>query len=196
MKKIFSIALLGCIVSQAQVTVTIDASTETHIVSPYLYGRNNSLSGNSASPLSTADWTRLRDSGIRMLREGGGNNSTKYNWRRKLGSHPDWYNNVYANNWDFAAQSLQQNLPVAQGMWSFQLLGKAAKTSSANFNDWGYNQSQWWTGVNQNLAGGGVVNGASGNPELYLEDWTADSTTAILNHWFTKLSLNKNKLLY
>jgi hypothetical protein len=196
MKKIFSIALLGCIVSQAQVTVTIDASTETHIVSPYLYGRNNSLSGNSASPLSTADWTRLRDSGIRMLREGGGNNSTKYNWRRKLGSHPDWYNNVYANNWDFAAQSLQQNLPVAQGMWSFQLLGKAAKTSSANFNDWGYNQSQWWTGVTQNLAGGGVVNGASGNPELYLEDWTADSTTAILNHWFTKLSLNKNKLLY
>lgn len=203
MKKIFIIALLGCLSTHAQVIVTIDATAETHAVSPYLYGRNNSLSGNPSSPLSAVDWTRLRDSGIRILRESGGNNSTKYNWRRKLGSHPDWYNNVYANNWDFAAQSLQQNLPAVQGMWSFQLIGKAAKTSAANFNDWGYNNSQWWTGVSQNLAGGGVVNAAggvnattNGNPDLYLENWTADSTTAILNHWFTNLSLDKNKLRY
>ena len=45
----------------------------------------------------------------------------------------------------------------------------------------------WWSGVAQNLAGGGQVNPAGGsqalvdgNPDLYLKDWNADSTTAIL----------------
>lgn len=205
MKKIISTVLLlaGLVQTYAQVTVTIDLSAEYHRVSPYLYGRNNSLSDNPGSPLSTTDWTRLKDSGIKFLRESGGNNSTKYNWRRKLSSHPDWYNNVYAHDWDFAAQSMQQNLPGAQGMWSFQLIGKAAKTTSANFNDWGYNTSQWWSGVRQNLAGGGVINPAggedaitNGNPELYLENWTADSTVLILDHWFNKLGLQKSSLVY
>lgn len=175
---------------------------QPHRVSPYIYGRNNSLSGNPGSGF-TPEWTRLKDARVRFFREGGGNNSTKYNWRRKLSSHPDWYNNVYANDWDFAVQSLQDNLPVAQGMWSFQLLGKAAKTNAANFDDWNYNGSQWWDGVAQNLAGGGVVNpeeGADalteGNPDLYLENWTADSTVGILDHWFEDLTLNKNSLLY
>jgi len=88
-------------------------------------------------------------------------------------------------------------------MWSFQLIGKAAKTNASNFNDWGYNSSQWWSGVHQNLAGGGTANTSGGgealvegNPDLYLENWNADSTTRILNYWFNDLSLNKNKLQY
>ena len=186
----------------AQITVTVDLSEDTHVVSPYLYGRNNSLSGNPGSGF-TPEWTRLKDARVRFFRESGGNNSTKYNWRRKIASHPDWYNNVYANDWSFAAQSLQQNIPQAQGMWSFQLIGKAAMTSAANFNDWGYNSSQWWEGVNQNLAGGGqpkTTGGTKalveGNPDLYLENWTADSTTLILDHWFNTLSLDKEQLKY
>ena len=187
----------------AQVAVTIDLSVEPQVVSPYIYGRNNSLSDNPGSPLSAAEWTRIKDSGIKFLRESGGNNSTKYNWRRKLSSHPDWYNNVYAHDWDFAVQSMQQNLTNVQGMWSFQLIGKAAKTTTANFNDWNYNGSQWWSGVNQNLAGGGVVNASggsaattNGNPDLYLENWTADSTVLLLDHWFNKLALQKTSLTY
>lgn len=186
----------------AQVHINIDLSVPPHSVSPFIYGRNNSLSGNPGSSF-TPEWTRLRDARVRFFREGGGNNSTKYNWRRKLSSHPDWYNNVYANDWDYAAQSLQTNMPDAQGMWSFQLIGKAAKTTTANFNDWGYNNSQWWSGVQQNLAGGGAVNPAGGadaltegDPELYLENWTADSTVAILDHWFDDLALDQNQLLY
>jgi hypothetical protein len=185
-----------------QVTVTVDLSKETHVISPYLYGRNNSLSGNPGSGF-TPEWTRLKDARVRFFRESGGNNCTKYNWRRKISSHPDWYNNVYANDWSYAAQSLQQNIPDAQGMWAFQLLGKAAMTNAANFNDWGYNNSQWWEGVNQNLAGGGEpkTSGGSkalkeGDINLYLENWTADSTTSILDHWFNDLSLNKSKLQY
>src|SRR5436190_22189910 len=108
----------------AQITVEIDLTKETHPVSKYLYGRNNSLSGNPGGGF-TPEWTRLKDAGVRFFRESGGNNSTKYNWRLKISSHPDWYNNVYANDWSFAAQSLQQNIPSAQGMWAFQLLRMA-----------------------------------------------------------------------
>ena len=191
--------------SFSQVQVEIDLSTPTHPVSPYLYGKNNSVSDNPSSPLSAAGWKKLRDAGVTFLRESGGNNATKYNWRRKLSSHPDWYNNVYAHDWDFAAKSIQQNLPNAQGMWTFQLIGKAAKTSSANFNDWAHNGSQWWSGVNQNLAGGGVINAAGGaeanadgNPELYLEAWTADSTVGILDHWFGQdgIGLDQDRIQY
>jgi hypothetical protein len=205
MRKYFLVGFLAfSSIAQAQVaiTVTVDFSKPTHPVSPYLYGRNNSLSGNPGSGF-TPEWTKLKDAGVRFFREGGGNNSTKYNWRLKISSHPDWYNNVYANDWSFAATSLQNNIPSAQGMWSFQLIGKAAMTNANNFNDWGYNNSQWWEGVAQNLAGGGEVKASGGtkalvegDPDLYLQNWTADSTTLILDEWFNKLGLNKAKLQY
>jgi len=196
----------------SQVAITIDASGSTTPISPYIYGRNNSLSGNPGSTF-VVNWTQLKDAGVTMFRESGGNNATKYNWRKKISSHPDWYNNVYANDWSFAASSLQTNIPSAQGMWAFQLIGKAAKTDAANFNDWGFNNSQWWNGVNQNLAGGGKSNPATwasvtnpanastkaaqeGDINQYLQDWTADSTTLILDHWFNNLGLNKDHLQY
>lgn len=187
-----------------QVKIVINASSSPKPISKYLYGRNNSLSGDPGSSF-TPKWTMYKDAGLNFLRESGGNNCTKYNWKRKISSHPDWYNNVYANDWDFAAKALQQNMPNAQGMWAFQLLGKAAKTTNANFNDWGYNGSNWWKGVTQNVAGGGTPNPntadpnkalVAGNIDLYLEDWTPDSTTSILPHWFNDLSLDKNHLRY
>jgi hypothetical protein len=188
--------------ADAQVIINVDLSKDTHIISPYIYGRNNSLVGNPGSNF-TPDWTRIKAAGVKFFREGGGNNSTKYNWRRKISSHPDWYNNVYANDWSSAVQVLQQNVNDAQGMWSFQLIGKAAKTTTANFNDWAYNNSQWWSGTNQNLAGGGTPNTSGGakaltegNPDLYLENWTADSTVLILDNWFNTLGFDKTRLKY
>lgn len=173
------------------VQVTVDPQTNRRPVSPYIYGRNISVSDNPSSPTSAATWQLYKDAGLNFTRENGGNNLTKYNWRLKLSSHPDWYNNVYSHDWDFAAASLQQNLPGAQGMWGFQLIGYAAKTTAQNFNDWAYNQSQYWSGVGQNLAGGGTVNPAggsqtlvNGDTSLYLERWNEDSTTGILDHWF------------
>ncbi len=190
---------------QDTVLISVSGDSALYAVSPLLFGKNNSLSDAPGKPLSPQQWQRLRDLGIRMFRENGGNNSTKYNWRRKLTSHPDWYNNVYSHDWDYAALSLQTYIPSAQGMWAFQLIGKAALTSSANFNDWGYNGSQWWDGVNQNLCGGGEVNPAGGsqaltggNIDLYLEDWPADSTTGILDHWFgdSGTGLDPGKIRY
>ncbi|TDE14556.1 glycoside hydrolase family 44 protein [Dyadobacter psychrotolerans] len=205
--RIFStvLAIAWCTNISAQVVIRIDAEAGQRPISPYLYGRNNSFSSTNPNwTLPAEDLTRLGDAGITFFRESGGNNSSKYNWRRKLSSHPDWYNNVYTNNWDQSAQTLQKNFPDAQGLWAFPLLGYAAKTTQANFNDWVYNQSQWWEGVNQNLAGNGTPNTigtkakTEGNINLYLEKWNADSTTGILNHWFGSggLGLNKEKIRY
>jgi hypothetical protein len=182
--------------------IRVDALVGQQAISPYLYGRNNSLSDDPKKPLSAQNWQLLRDAGVKMLRESGGNNSTKYNWVLKLSSHPDWYNNVYAHDWDFEAVSLQANLPGAQGMWSFQLIGKAAASGAYNFNDWAYNRSQWWEGVRNNWAGGGgpLAEGGEqeGDPNLYLMDWSADDTVGILDHWLdpNDLGLDPNGLLY
>jgi hypothetical protein len=191
--------------AQTPVQITVDAGGVRKPVSPFIYGKNNSLSDNGASPVSASQWQLLRDAGIMMFRESGGNNSTKYNWRKKLTSHPDWYNNVYSHDWDYAANSLQKNIPSAAGMWTLPLIGKAASNKSNNFNDWSYNSSQWWSGVNQNLAGGGTVNSAGGSkalkegdPALYLQNWPADSAVGILNKWFgtNGLGYNKSNLTY
>jgi hypothetical protein len=203
MKYITLILVLLSFNLEAQVTIKIDAQLEKKAISPYLYGRNNSLSTDPGKVLNI-NWTMLKDAGVTFFRESGGNNCTKYNWRKKISSHPDWYNNVYSNDWSTAAQALKSNMPNAQGMWAFQLLGKVAKTTQANFSDWDYNKSQWWEGVNQNLAGKGTPNTTGtkakieGDINLYLENWTADSTVAILDNWFSTkgLGLDKTKVQY
>ena len=173
------------------VTIKININDSRKPISPYIYGRNNSISSTDPNyVLSNEDFTRLKDAGVTMFRENGGNNGTKYNFRRKLSSHPDWYNNVYTNNWDNSAKAIQKNFPNAQSVYSFNLIGKAAKTNEFNFKDWDYNKSQWWEGVNQNLAGNGVLNTSGtkakveGDPNLYLENWPADSTVKLLDYWF------------
>jgi hypothetical protein len=108
MYKILVFFLLAQI-SSAQLLIGVDAEADVRPISPYLYGRNNSFSSTNPNwTLPQDELVRLRDAGVRFFRESGGNNSSKYNWRRKLSSHPDWYNNVYVNNWDQAAQTLQE----------------------------------------------------------------------------------------
>ena len=209
MKSSFFSLIIGCciflpsVVSAQAVNVTVDAIAGQHKISPYIYGRNNLLSSGSQQPLTAAEWQFIRDAGVRIVRENGGNNATKYNWRRKISSHPDWYNNVYDANWDFEVSSMQENIPSLKGIWSFQLIGRVAANKNNNFNDWGYNQSQWWSGVNQNLAGGGHVNTSGGskaltegNSNLYTMEWPADSTVEILPHWINKLHIDKSRILY
>lgn len=188
--------------AQTPVGIEIDLTKGITPVSPFIYGKNNVLPSTFLNSGTTAEITKAKAAGVRLVRQGGGNNSTKYNWKLKLSSHPDWYNNVYANDWDAAAKNLKDKMPGVQGMWSFQLLGKAAANTKNNFNDWGYNQSQWWTGVNQNLAGGGQPNTSGGSkalvegdPDLYLMDWTADSTVGILDNWFGANGLGYDKTM-
>ena len=73
-------ALVGIVfalpVAAQTVHVTVDANQDRIAVSPYLYGRNGGLSHDAQQPLRESDWQLLRDSGVRMLREHGGNNGT------------------------------------------------------------------------------------------------------------------------
>lgn len=190
-KILLALSLATASAAMAEITIAIDADSGRKPISPWLYGRNNNLSDDPKEPIGDSLLAVYREAGLRMLRENGGNNATKYNWRRKLSSHPDWYNNVYAHDWTYTAKTLQDSLPGTQGLFAFQLLGKAASNASNNFNDWSYNQSQWWGGTSQNLAGGGTANDeggedatVEGDPSKYLTDWTPDSSASILDGWF------------
>lgn len=128
MKKTFLLAsLLLLLVFQAaraqNITVQVNANEGRIPVSPYIFGRNNNLSDNPADPTSAEDITLYKEAGLRFARENGGNNATKYNWRRKLGSHPDWYNNVYDHNWDFAAQDVQTRIIPHPGQFLYLIVG-------------------------------------------------------------------------
>jgi hypothetical protein len=179
------------------VVITVNADQGKKAVSPYIYGSNTSFDKPAAF---------YKDAGLRFARMNAGNNATKYNWRKKLTSHPDWYNNVYSNDWDANSLRIESEHPDIKVMWAFQLLGRVASSTNYNFNDWAFNQSKYWAGVNQNLAGGGVPNTANpggkalveGNPDLYTVAWPADSTVEILNHWFgvNGIGLNKEQFLY
>jgi hypothetical protein len=205
LRSAFIVLIAAAPVVAQSVHITVDANQDKVAVSPYIYGRNGGLSHDAQQPLPESDWQFLRDSGVRMLREHGGNNGTKYNWQKKLTSHPDWYNNVYGNDWDYAQTSVQQHLPGVQVMWCFQLIGKVANSTTHNFDDWGYNKSQWWSGVGQNLAGGGTPNASGGgkalkegDPSLYLTDSSAATDTAILDHWIksSDLGLDRGQFRY
>jgi len=178
------------------VTISVNANQNKRLISPYIYGRNQSFD-------QPAQF--YKDAGLRFSRMNGGNNASGYNWRKKITVHPDWYNNVYAEDWDAYAQNIAINYPGMQGMFAFQLLGVVASNTNNNFNDWAYNQSQYWSGVGQNLAGGGTPdpNGGSkalveGNTNLFTQPWPADSSVGILNHWFGAggIGLNQNQFLY
>ena len=178
------------------VTISINATQNKRLISPYIYGKNEGFD----KPTQF-----YKDAGLRFSRMNGGNNATGYNWRKKITVHPDWYNNVYATDWDANAQNIAANYPDMQGMFAFQLLGRVASNTNNNFNDWAYNQSQYWSGVGQNLAGGGTPdpNGGSkalvdGDINLFTQLWPADSSVGILNHWFgaNGLGLNQSQFLY
>jgi hypothetical protein len=197
----------------ASVTFSIDATKSTHAVSPYIYGKNAGISQQTGLATSTDTLQRYRDAGFKILRLNNGNNATKYNWERKLTSHPDWYNNVYATDWDQSARELARELPGVQGLFALPLLGWAASNTEHNFNDWLYNQSTWWwdsdnnmSGLEHNWAGTTAISVAGqkpadvANPSLYLEKRTPEQAVGILDHFFgtgtENLGLNQNQFQY
>ena len=187
MKKIC--VLLCCLFTytlvMAQVEISIDANSENKPISPYLYGLNGY--GKSVKYNSEEFASRVFEAGVHMTRQNSGNNATKYNWRKKLTSHPNWYNNVHDEDWDLIAQTMQIDFPDVQGMFAFQLLGRVASTKDYNFPDWEYNKAQRWEGCEKNYAGNGSKPGdykfTEGDVTLYTQEWPADSTAAIITHW-------------
>lgn len=209
MKKSIAVALFVASIGHAAIGIVVEADSGRIPISPYIYGKNGSgVSDAPAKPSQESAGSAVflaKEAGLRMARENAGNNLTKYNWRKKITCHPDWYNNVYNHDWDFSANELKSKLPGVQGFYGFQLTGWVASNTNNNFNDWGFfKQYGFNASAGLNLAGGGLANadGKSaiqlGDPTKYNEPWPADSTTGILPHWFgpSGLGLDSTKLRY
>lgn len=212
-KKIILLKSVICVgvfaaTSFSQINISVDANAGIKKISPYIYGRNidnNYISDTSLVSTDKEDAfiAQMLDAGIHMMRSNTGNNATRYNWRKKLTVHPDWYNNVYTHNWDITAKKVLDKMPGVDAMYAFQLNGYAAKTNEYNFADW-----DWYVEHGSNakttldLAGGGEVSAdgqtaiKEGDGLLYCEPWPADSTVGIVPHWRDELKYDMSRFQY
>ena len=196
-------------ISLAAIEVRVDSKAGIQKISPYIFGKNisglNDAETSDPAKIAAEDSTikRMNEIGFRFFRANNGNNATRYNWRKKLTVHPDWYNNVYAHDWDITAKTIQDKLPGANAMYAFQLSGYAASSADYNFNDWDFFQTNGsWAKSTLDLAGGGVASAdgqtalKTGDYSLYNEEWPANSTVAILNHWKDDVKLDMKRFEY
>ncbi|MCQ2097944.1 MAG: glycoside hydrolase [Fibrobacter sp.] len=217
MKKFSSALILGLsafsAISFADISISVDASAGVKKISPYIYGRNIDVIGDGveSDPEKAAEllekeqdfYGKMLESGMHFLRANTGNNATRYNWRKKMTVHPDWYNNVYNHDWDITSKKVLENLPGVNAMYAFQLIGYAASSTEYNFSDWNFYQEHGeWATSTLDLAGGGVPSDdgkslvKAGDYSLYNEPWPADSTVGIIDHWRDELKYDMSRFQY
>ncbi len=212
-KRIIATIVIGMVgttfLSNAEtVVISIDGNATPHKISRYIYGKNNSTNDDSTKATTDSMWTLINESGIGILRENSGNNSTKYNFHRRVASHPDWYNRVHSQNWDYEIQTIQENAPQVQVMYGLPILGWVGADTEYNFKDWDWYVSHGnkWLNTAQNVTGKGAIpnedNGKNalvdGDINTYLKEWPTDSCVGILDHWFGEngLEIDRSKTLY
>lgn len=190
------------------ILISIDGNATPHKISRYIYGKNNSTNDDSTKATTDSMWTLINESGIGILRENSGNNLTKYNFHRRIASHPDWYNRVHDQNWDYEIQTIQENAPQVQVMYGLPILGWVGANSEYNFKDWDWyiSHGNKWLNTAQNVTGKGAEpnpdNGKNalvdGDISTYLKEWPTDSCVGILDHWFGEngLGIDRSKTLY
>lgn len=212
-KRIIATIVIGMVgttfLSNAEtVVISIDGNATPHKISRYIYGKNNSTNDDSTKATTDSMWTLINESGIGILRENSGNNSTKYNFHRCVASHPDWYNRVHSQNWDYEIRTIQENAPQVQVMYGLPILGWVGADTEYNFKDWDWYVSHGnkWLNTAQNVTGKGAIpnedNGKNalvdGDINTYLKEWPTDSCVGILDHWFGEngLGIDRSKTLY
>ena len=190
------------------ILISIDGNATPHKISRYIYGKNNSTNDDSTKATTDSMWTLINESGIGILRENSGNNLTKYNFHRRVASHPDWYNRVHDQNWDYEIQTIQENAPQVQVMYGLPILGWVGANNEYNFKDWDWyiSHGNKWLNTAQNVTGKGAEpnpdNGKNalvdGDISTYLKEWPTDSCVGILDHWFGEngLGIDRSKTLY
>lgn len=190
------------------ILISIDGNATPHKISRYIYGKNNSTNDDSTKATTDSMWTLINESGIGILRENSGNNLTKYNFHRRVASHPDWYNRVHDQNWDYEIQTIQENAPQVQVMYGLPILGWVGADTEYNFKDWDWyiSHGNKWLNTAQNVTGKGAEpnpdNGKNalvdGDISTYLKEWPTDSCVGILDHWFGEngLGIDRSKTLY
>ena len=207
MKRILAAIVAGAAtLSTAAIDISVDAQKGIKKISPYLYGRNiDKVSDTKAESDTTEEAfiAQMLDAGIHMMRANNGNNSTRYNWSHKMTVHPDWFNNVYAHDWDITAKKVLNKMPGVDAMYGFQLTGYAASSTEYNFPDWNWKQEHGsYPSRAFDLAGGGEVSDdgetliKAGDASLYNMEWPADSTVAIIPHWKDELKFDMSRFKY
>lgn len=207
MKRILAVIVASAAtLSTAAIDISVDAQKGIKKISPYLYGRNiDKVSDTKVE--SDADEeafiAQMLDAGIHFLRANNGNNSTRYNWSHKMTVHPDWFNNVYAHDWDITAKKVLDKMPGVDAMYAFQLTGYAASSTEYNFPDWNWKQEHGsYPSRAFDLAGGGEVSDdgetliKAGDASLYNMEWPADSTVGIIPHWKDELQYDMSRFKY
>ncbi|MEE1064159.1 MAG: hypothetical protein UH071_10885, partial [Paludibacteraceae bacterium] len=138
------LAASSTVVNAADVKISVDTKSGAYKYSPYLFGKNTSdIPYQPGKTLDPEAESLLKESGIKFVRLNNGNNATKYNYKKHLTCHPDWYSNIYDCDWDMSSKVMNESFPGIQAMYSFQLCGYLASSKEHNFNDWEFNQSQW-----------------------------------------------------
>ena len=207
MKRILAVIVAGAAtLSTAAIDITVDAQKGIKKISPYIYGRNiDKISDTDAASDANEEAfiAQMLDAGIHMMRANNGNNSTRYNWSHKMTVHPDWFNNVYAHDWDITAKKVLDKMPGVDAMYAFQLTGYAASSTEYNFPDWNWKQEHGsYPSRAFDLAGGGEVSDdgetliKAGDASLYNMEWPADSTVAIIPHWKDELKFDMSRFKY
>lgn len=192
--------------ASAAINVNVDTDKGVKKISPYLYGRNIDKVSDTKTESDSAETdfiSKVLESGIHMMRANNGNNSTRYNWRRKMTVHPDWFNNVYDHDWDITAKKILDKMPGVDALYGFQLTGYAASSTNYNFPDWNWKQEHGsYPERTFDLAGGGEVSNdgktqtKAGDASLYNMEWPADSTVAIIPHWKDELKYDMSRFKY
>ena len=192
--------------ASAAIDINVDTDKGVKKISPYLYGRNIDKVSDTKTESDSAETdfiSKVLESGIHMMRANNGNNATRYNWRRKMTVHPDWFNNVYDHDWNITAKKVLDKMPGVDAMYAFQLTGYAASSTDYNFPDWNWYQAHnKWATSTLDLAGGGEVSDdgetliKAGDASLYNMEWPADSTVAIIPHWKDELKFDMSRFKY
>ena len=190
----------------AAIDITVDTQTGVKKISPYLYGRNIDKVNDGSAESDSAEQEfigQVREAGIHMMRANNGNNATRYNWRKKLTVHPDWFNNVHSHDWAITAKKVLDKMPGVDAMYAFQLTGYAASSTDYNFPDWNWKQEHGsYPSRAFDLAGGGEVSEdgetliKAGDYTLYNEEWPADSTVGIVPYWRDELKFDMSRFQY
>ena len=208
--KILAGAVFGSVLAispaLAAIDITVDTQKGVKKISPYLYGRNIDKVNDGSAESDSAEQEfigQVREAGIHMMRANNGNNATRYNWRKKLTVHPDWFNNVYSHDWAITAKKVLDKMPGVDAMYGFQLTGYAASSTAYNFPDWNWKQEHGsYPSRTFDLAGGGEVSEdgqtlvKAGDASLYNMEWPADSTVGIIPHWKDELKYDMNRFRY
>ena len=111
-------------------TIQVDINNNVHSISKYIYGLQyvGGDGGDGGSlPYDTTPniLNKVTNLRVTIMRQGGGNNSTKYNWEAKATSHPDWHDYHYGHDYELAVATIVTQYNI-EAMPTAPLLGKVS----------------------------------------------------------------------